>query len=261
MKTLKRRRDEDEGLAKRLRLVAEEEKKMDMRPDGKDEKTQRRLPKIGGWNEYTDGFRKYHQKRADEDVLRRRVFSREKASVDRLHDTFVCEGDRTVERIRIRMNSMGLVATKPLKQIWNAILMGHLHMTYGSDYVRKIPELLKEFGVEELYQLIQILTMRQAGKTTAVQSGLASCMLEISRNKDVAFAPTKRQSVAIMVGVVDFIMRQKDGPQRIVRKNQEELIVTPTSAGTPHKNNPGNSILRCLPASEKGDCVFVLPCL
>jgi len=61
----------------------------------------------------------------------------------------------------------------------------------------------------------------------------------------------KRRS--IMVGVVDFIMRQKDGPQRIVRKNQEELIVTPTSAGTPHKNNPGNSILRCLPASEKGD--------
>lgn len=225
-------------------------------PEGK------RLPKVGGWNEYSDGLRTHYEKRATEDALKRRVYSREKASVDRLHDTFMCEGDRIVERIRIRMNSMGLVKTKPLKQIWDAILMGHLQIIYGSDYVRKIPELLKEFGVDELYQMSQILTMRQAGKTTGVQSGLAACMLEIQRNKDVAFAPTKRQSVAIMKGVIDFIMRQKDGPQRI-RSNQEELVVSPASAGTFVKSHPGNSILRCLPASEKGYLSYnvVLPVL
>lgn len=231
----KRRKDEDHKDA----LMEEKQKP-------------RRLPKIGGYNEFSDGLRAYYQKREDEDKLKRRVFSRGKASVDRLHDTFICEGDRTLERIRRRMRSMGLVITKPLKQIWDVIIMGHLQTIYKADFVRKLPELLKEFNVKEIKQLAQALTMRQAGKTTAVQSGLASCILEILSNKDVAFGPTKRQSVAIMTGTVGFIMLQPDGPERIVSKNQEQLIVTPTSAGTPHKNNLGNSILRCLPASERG---------
>lgn len=217
----------------------------------------RRAPKIGGWDEYSDGLRAYYKKRAEEDLMRRRVYSREKASTDRLHETFSCEGDRILERIRMRMASMGLVRTKPLQQIWNAIIMAQLQQIYGKDFVRKIPELLKEFGVEELHQLTEILTMRQAGKTTAVQSGLAACILEIPHNKMVAFGPTKRQAVQIAIGTVAFIMIQPDGPLRIVSKNQENLIVTPVAAGMPFKSNPNNSILRCLPPSEKG-LVFVL---
>lgn len=233
--------------AKRARPSPEAKADIPMRPP-------RRL-RVGGWKEFTGELMGYYEQRAKEDQLKRRVFSREKASMDRLHDTFVCEGDRILERIRRRLNSMGLIKTKPLKQIWDAILLGHMQQIYQADFVRKIPDILKHFQVKDIHQMAQILTMRQAGKTTGVQSGLAACALEIPRNKACAFAPTKRQSVAIMLGVIDFIMRSPDGANRIVRKNQEELLVTPTSGGAPHKNNPNNSMLRCLPASERGKCV------
>lgn len=210
------------------------------------------LPKVGGYDEYADGLRTYYEKRAQEDRLKRRVFSREKASVDRLHDTHTCEGWRILERIRIRMNSMGLVRTKPLRQIQDAFLVANLQPIFGKDLVRNIPALLKMFGVAELAQMIALTTMRQAGKTTGVQSSEGSCLLEIPAWKSVAFAPTKRQSTAIATGTYDMITRQPDGAKRVVKKNQEELVVTPTSGGEPHKNNPKNSILRCLPASEKG---------
>jgi hypothetical protein len=144
-------------------------------------------------------------------------------------------------------------------------LICNLHTIYGKDFAKKIPELLVQFGekgkpLAELYQMIILTTMRQQGKTTGIQSSMAAIVLELMRFKGVCFAPTKRQSVAVSRGIIDFIRKVPGGQERIVRNNQEDLYVTPFPAGEPSLKNDNNSIVRCLPASERGDvfvCAFV----
>lgn len=214
------------------------------------------------WSEFSEEFREHYAERDRQDQIKRTVFSRDVASADRLHQERLVAGDRILAEVRKIMGSFGLVRTKPLRQIQDACIISNLHFIFGKDFVKSIPKLLKMFTVEELYQMWVLTTMRQAGKTTAVQSSAAALILVLMRFKMVVFAPTKRQSIAVMVGVVDFIRKIDRGQARVVRQNQEELVVTPFPAGDPSKANLNNSVLRCLPASEKGLrilslCLFV----
>lgn len=214
--------------------------------------------KIGrGWDRMLDECSTYYKDLHEQERKKRRVFTRDVASTDRLHEESQVPGDIILQNIRKRLGTFGLVKTKTLRDIQNILLISNLFFIYGNDYVRKIPELLIKFGekdkpLEEISQMNIITTMRQQGKTTGIQSTLAAFMLELERWKAVCFAPTKRQSSALAIGTADFIRKSPGGAERIARTNQEELVVTPATAGEVHKDNKKNSILRCLPGSEKG---------
>ena len=209
--------------------------------------------KRGGFDEYNDAAIKHYKEKDEIEIKKRTVYTRGVASRDRLFDEDEVEGDKKVAQTRRLMRSMGLVQTKVLRDIHGAMIMTNLHNFYGKDFLRCLPRLLKAYKQEEFYQMWIVTTMRQAGKTSAVQSGCAALILVLNNFKFVVFAPTKRQSQVIMTGTVDFIRLTPDGGSRIVSGGRgEELIVTPLTGGEMSKINPKNNILRCLPATEKG---------
>lgn len=253
-------RDPDAGSGSGSGIQRPPSPKPQPRQDREDITEKRRMfipqMKQGGYNFYSKGMHAHYQKEHEDELKKRTVYTRESAARDRLKTEDTVAGDEIVKRIRMRMKSMGLVQTQVLRAIHNAMLMANLANIYDKDFLRCLPRLLAEFTQEEFYQMWIVTTERQAGKTSAVQSGCAALILELVAYKFVVFAPTKRQAQVIMTGTVEFVRRTelgKDVRSRIVKGGLgEELIVTPTPGGEPSRQNSKNNIMRCLPATEKG---------
>lgn len=230
---------------------------------------ERKRPKLisgaqNGWNKYSDTMKTYYETEEKRVHAKRTVYTRQRACQDRLFDEAFVEGDAMVAKIRLHLGSMGLVQTKIFRDITGAMILTNLHWMYGKDFERCLPRLLKEFKQDEMYQLWIVTTMRQAGKTSAVQAGCAALILVCKRFRFVVFAPTKRQSQVIMSGTVDNIRKMGGGrfSKHIVRGGAgEDLYVTPEGCGDPSKTNINNNQLRCIPASEKGNirCAYSYP--
>lgn len=205
------------------------------------------------WNTYSDDMLDYYKTEEARVHEKRKIYTRDRASKDRLFEEKFVQGDVTVRKIRKMLASMGLVQTKIFRDITDAMIMSNLHWIYGKDYERCLPRLLKEFKQKEFYQLWVVTTMRQAGKTSAVQAGCAVLLLCLARFKFVCMGPARRHSQVIMSGTVDNV-RRMGYSKNIVRGGAgEDLHVTPDGVGEPSKSNVANNILRCIPATEKGN--------
>jgi hypothetical protein len=224
---------------------------------GKDDASELRLPRlpVGGhttWSSYSDDMLKYYETEESRVHQKRTVYTRDRASKDRLFEEKFVKGDVTLKRIRSLLGMMGMVQTKIFRDVTNAMIMCNLHHMYGKDFERCLPRLLKEFGESEFYQMWILTTMRQAGKTSAIQAGCAAIMLSVERFKFVCLGPRRRHAQVIMSGTVDNIRRMGLNANIVVGGAGEYLHVTPIGSGEPSRTNVNNNILRCIPGDEKG---------
>ncbi len=210
------------------------------------------LGEANTWNTYSTGMFDYYKTEENRVHEKRKVYTRDHASKDRLFEEKFVAGDKTVQKIKKMLGSMGLVQTKIFRDITTAMIITNLHWIYGKDYERCLPRLLKQFKLKEINQLWVVTTMRQAGKTSALQAGCAVLLLCLMRFKFVCMGPAKRHSQVIMAGTVDNIRRMGYGKHIVRGGAGEDLYVTPTDVGEPSKSNTMNNQLRCIPATEKG---------
>lgn len=132
--------------------------------------------------------------------------------------------------------------------IWT---MACLPQIYGDEYMSKIPELLRRFGVPSFWAFVAIFATRRFGKTFALSQFVSAYLWSQKRSVVSIFSMASRQSRAItkkIVTLLKFIIAP--GETLVVKRHNEEqlTIVNPLGAESTAYSYPCSSIRPPLPA-------------
>lgn len=181
--------------------------------------------------------------------------------------TELCLGDERLRKVFWLLNNMGYTRSPDQVLFHHSYVMACLPLIYGSDWPRNSVRVMKSYRLQQLEQLVLVLTPRRIGKTVSVAMFVGSLLLCIPGLTIAVFSTCQRASTAIMKLVLKIMSGIPDTARRILANNKETLQIGETAlpAGVgPNSamakkmaNTPGVSVLNCFPASENSKCLYL----
>ena len=151
-------------------------------------------------------------------------------------------GDKTLDAINRYLNK--LYRSPQQKQFHQAFLASCLRIIYGDDFDREKHRVMAKYGFRSRKQQVLVCAPRRIGKTFSTAYFCIVMAMFISGIEISIFSPGKRQSVALMGHIVDF-MKKLGEEDRIIRRNEEKLQLRAVDGGV-SKINAYPSAVRTL---------------
>lgn len=121
------------------------------------------------------------------------------------------------------------------REFHQAFLGSCLRVIYGAAYDSEKHRIMKKYGFESRKQQVLICAPRRMGKTFATAQFCVVMAVLISGIELSIFSPGKRQSVALMGHIADFMTKLNEA-DRILRRNEEKMIVRAVDGKTSRIN-------------------------
>lgn len=151
-------------------------------------------------------------------------------------------GDRKIDAINDFLNRL---YRSPQQKIFHkAFLASSLRVIYGDDYEKEKHRVMAKYKFKSRKQQVIVCAPRRMGKTFATAFFCIVFAVLLPGVELSIFSPCKRQSVALMGVIVDFIGKLGES-DRILRRNEEKLQVR-TMCGSVSKINAYPSAVRTL---------------
>lgn len=157
-------------------------------------------------------------------------------------DDALCKGDITMKRIDIFLNR--LYRSPQQKEFHNSFLATCVRLIFGDDYEQHKHRITMQYKFKSRRQQLIVCAPRRLGKTFAVSYFCICMALHLPGIEISIFSPGKRQSVALMGHIVDFLQKLGED-ERIVKRNEEKLFLR-TDEGAVSKINAFPSAVETL---------------
>lgn len=150
------------------------------------------------------------------------IIDRYKLVPSRTQQVSNLDGDATLERIQLFLNR--LYRSPQQKEFHNAFLGACLRIIYGDSFQRERHRVVRKYEFESRKQQVLVCAPRRMGKTFSTAYFAIAMCLNVSGLEISIFSPGKRQSVALMGHICDWLYKLGE-IDRIVRRNEEKLVV------------------------------------
>jgi hypothetical protein len=137
-------------------------------------------------------------------------------------------GDKILDSINRFLNK--LYRSPQQKSFHKAFLASCLRIIYGKDYDKEKHRVMAKYKFKSRKQQVLVCAPRRMGKTFSTAYFCIVFAIIISGVELSIFSPGKRQSVALMGHIVDFMKKLGEG-DRIVRRNEEKLQIRSLDGG------------------------------
>lgn len=137
-------------------------------------------------------------------------------------------GDKILDTITRMLNK--LYRSPQQKQFHKAFLASCLRIIYGKDFDKEKHRIMAKYNFKSRKQQVLVCAPRRMGKTFSTAFFCIVFGIVISGVELSIFSPGKRQSVALMGVIVDFMKKLGEG-DRIVRRNEEKLQIRSLDGG------------------------------
>lgn len=131
-------------------------------------------------------------------------------------------GDEVLDSINLYLNK--LYRSPQQISFHQAFLASCLRIIYGEDYDKEKHRVMAKYKFKSRKQQVLVCAPRRMGKTFSTAFFCIVFAIIISEVELSIFSPGKRQSVALMGHIVDFMNKLGEG-DRIVRRNEEKLQI------------------------------------
>jgi hypothetical protein len=138
------------------------------------------------------------------------------------------EGDKRMDTINRMLNK--LYRSPQQKQFHKAFLASCLRIIYGKEFDKEKHRVVAKYQFKSRKQQVLVCAPRRMGKTFSTAFFCIVFGIVISGVELSIFSPGKRQSVALMGVIVDFMNKLGEG-DRIVRRNEEKLQIRSLDGG------------------------------
>lgn len=182
---------------------------------------------------------KYAKKRKFRSLLDRYRVNKVSTS---LIDTGAHPGDQTLERIQLYLDK--LYRSPQQKDFHNSFLAACLRIIYGNDFIKERHRVMRKYHFESRKQQVLICAPRRMGKTFSTAYFAIAIALHVSGIEISIFSPGKRQSVALMGHICDWLYKLGE-TDRILKRNEEKLVLR-TYDGKSSKINAYPSAVKTL---------------
>jgi len=139
-----------------------------------------------------------------------------------------CPGDAMLDEVNRYLDR--LYRSPQQRDFHQAFLASCLRIIYGDAYKRERHRVMVKYGFESKKQQVLVCAPRRMGKTFATAFFCIAMAIVKSGIELSIFSPGKRQSVALMGHIFDF-MRRLGETDRIIRKNEEKLVLRAADGG------------------------------
>lgn len=137
-------------------------------------------------------------------------------------------GDKILDDIDRFLNK--LYRSPQQKSFHKAFLASCLRIIYGKDYDKEKHRVMAKYKFKSRKQQVLVCAPRRMGKTFSTAYFCIVFAIIVSGVELSIFSPGKRQSVALMGHIVDF-MKKLGESDRIVRRNEEKLQIRSLDGG------------------------------
>jgi hypothetical protein len=131
-------------------------------------------------------------------------------------------GDKIIDSINRFLNK--LYRSPQQKQFHQAFLASCLRIIYRDDFDKEKHRVMAKYKFKSRKQQVLVCAPRRMGKTFSTAFFCIVFAIILSEVELSIFSPGKRQSVALMGVIVDFMKKLGEG-DRIVRRNEEKLQI------------------------------------
>lgn len=131
-------------------------------------------------------------------------------------------GDKIIDSINRFLNK--LYRSPQQKQFHRAFLASCLRIIYRDDFDKEKHRVMAKYKFKSRKQQVLVCAPRRMGKTFSTAFFCIVFAIILSEVELSIFSPGKRQSVALMGVIVDFMNKLGEG-DRIVRRNEEKLQI------------------------------------
>lgn len=161
-------------------------------------------------------------------------------------------GDKCLDLIFEKLNT--LHRSSQQKIFHKTMLASFLRIIYGKSYDAEKHRVMTKYGFESRKQQVIICAPRRMGKTFAVALIMVVMVIVMPEIEISIFSPGKRQSVALMGVIVEFMNKLGEG-ERIIQRNEEKMRVRSLD-GRVSKLNAYPSAVRTLKGVSGTICVL-----
>lgn len=142
--------------------------------------------------------------------------------------SYTCAGYRKLDLIYRHLNT--LYRSPQQKEFHDAFIASILRIIFGDDYNRERHNVMAKYGFESKKQQVLVCAPRRMGKTWSVAFLMVVVSIVLSGQEISIFSPGRRQSVALMNHIYNFV-KKLDETSRVIRRNEEKLIMRCVDGG------------------------------
>jgi hypothetical protein len=162
-------------------------------------------------------------------------------------------GDKVMDQINLYLDKLHRSSQQRI--FHRTMLASFLRIIYGpKEFEKEKHRITAKYGFESRKQQVIICAPRRMGKTFATAYIMIVMCIVISGIEVSIFSPGKRQSVALMGIIVDFMKNLGEG-ERIVQRNEEKMKIRSMN-GKMSKLNAYPSAVRTLKGVSGTICVL-----
>jgi hypothetical protein len=133
-----------------------------------------------------------------------------------------CRGDQLLDMIYKMLDK--LYRSPQQKQFHQSFLASFLRIIYGEDYDKEKHRVCCKYGFESRKQQVLVCAPRRMGKTWSVAYLVVVTAIVLSGVEISIFSPGKRQSVALMNHIYNFVKKLGE-TDRVIKRNEEKMIM------------------------------------
>lgn len=159
------------------------------------------------------------------------------------------DGDAVIAKIRRSLDMFGIRRSHDQRNFHEKMIRAVMPLVYGDAWNTQKDVIMARHGFDKVKAEVIISCPRRWGKTWSVAMFVAALLYSLPGDRIIAiFSTTLRQASFMMSFVYSFFMRLPGAPTMFIRKNLENMYVSPRS----RKDDPCVNHLLCLPSNSVG---------